>query len=62
MRLPMHWRRCEIANAPGGAPRIVLHGELKTWFEARGLQAHITLSDESDYAVSFCVVEQPRPG
>ena len=58
MRLPMHWRRCEIANAPGGAPCIVLHGELKTWFEARGLQAHITLSDESDYAVSFCVVER----
>ena len=58
MRLPMHWRRCEIGNAPGGAPCIVLHGELKTWFEARGLQAHITLSDESDYAVSFCVVER----
>ena len=58
MRLPMHWRRCEIGNAPGGAPCIVLHGELKTWFEAQHLTAHITLSDESDYAVSFCVVER----
>ena len=58
MRLPMRWRRCEIGNALSGAPRIVLHGDLKTWFEARGLRAHITLSDESDYAVSFCVVER----
>ena len=58
MRLPMHWRRCEVGNAPSGAPCIVLHGELKAWFEARGLVAHITLSDESDYAVSFCVVER----
>ena len=58
MHLPMHWRRCEIGNAPGGAPCIVLHGELKTWFEAQGLRVHITLSDESDYAVSFCVVER----
>ena len=61
MHLPMHWRLCEITNVPGGAPRIVLHGALKPWFEQRRLQAHITLSDESDYAVSFCVVEQaPR--
>ena len=58
MRLPMHWRRCEIGNALSGAPRIGLHGDRKTWFEARGLRAHITLSDESDYAVSFCVVER----
>jgi phosphopantetheinyl transferase (holo-ACP synthase) len=55
---PAHdWRRCEIGNAPGGAPCIVLHGELKTWFEAQGLRVH-NLSDESDYAVSFCVVER----
>ena len=60
MHMPMHWRLCEITNAAGGAPRIVLHGALKDWFDSRGLQAHITLSDESDYAVSFCVVEQAR--
>ncbi|MFM2252703.1 MAG: hypothetical protein RJB68_1040 [Pseudomonadota bacterium] len=57
MRMPMSWRLCEIANERSGKPVIVLHGELKTWFEAQGLQAHITVTDETDYAASFCVVE-----
>ncbi len=59
MRMPMTWRLCEIANLPSGAPVVVLHGVLKQWFEAKGLQAKVTLSDESDYAVSFCIVEAP---
>ncbi len=58
MRLPMHWRLCEIANRPSGEPVIVLHGELKSWFEAQRLRAHISISDESEYAASFCVVER----
>ncbi len=58
MRMPMTWRHCEIANLPSGQPQVVLHGALKDWFEARGLQCHITLTDESDYAASFCVVEK----
>lgn len=58
MRMPMTWRGCEIANLPSGQPVIVLHGELKAWFEAQGLTAHVTLTDESDYAASFVVVEK----
>ncbi len=58
MRLPMTWLRCEIGRLPSGEPTIVLHGDLKTWFEARHLSARVSLSDESDYAVSFVVVEQ----
>lgn len=61
MRMPMTWRLCEISNAPSGQPCIVLHGELQQWFESRQLQAHITLSDETDYAASFCVVEVRQP-
>lgn len=57
MRLPMTWRNCEIAKAVSGKPEIVLHGELKVWFDARQLTAHITVTDETDYAASFCVVE-----
>ena len=57
LRMPMTWRSCEIAKRPTGQPVIVLHGELKVWFERKGLQAHISVSDESDYASSFCVVE-----
>ncbi|MBS0390886.1 MAG: holo-ACP synthase [Proteobacteria bacterium] len=58
MTMPMSWRRCEVVNLPGGRPAIVLHGALKDWFEARGLRCHISVTDESDYAASFCVVEK----
>jgi len=58
MRMPMTWRRCEITNLASGKPVIVLHGELKIWFEAKGLSAHVTVTDETDYAASFVVVEQ----
>lgn len=58
MRMPMTWRACEILNQPSGQPVIVLHGALKTWFEAQGLRAHVTVTDETDYAASFVVVER----
>ena len=57
MRMPMTWRLCEIANLPSGKPVIVLHGELKDWFEAKGLTADVTVTDETEYAASFVVVE-----
>ena len=58
MVMPMTWRSCEVANLPSGQPTIVLHGALKEWFEARALSVHLSLTDESDYAASFCVVEK----
>jgi holo-[acyl-carrier-protein] synthase len=58
LRMPMTWRLCEIANLPRGKPVIVLHGGLKDWFEAQGWIAHVTVTDESDYAASFVVVEK----
>ena len=61
MRMPMTWRSGEISKRPSGQPVIVLHGDLKTWFESKGLKAHITVTDETDYAASFCVVEYEDP-
>ena len=58
MRMPMTWRSCEVANLPGGQPTLVLHGELAEWFDTRGLRAHLSVTDESDYAASFVVVER----
>lgn len=60
LRLPMSWRHCEIAKAASGKPEIVLHGALKIWFDAQQLSAHITVTDETDYAASFCVVEKTQ--
>ena len=61
MRMPMTWRDCELVKAPSGKPQIRLHGALATWFEERQLQAHVSVTDETDYAASFVVVECRQP-
>ncbi len=58
MRMPMTWRACEILNLPSGAPIVRLNGALADWFAGQGLRAHVTLTDETDYAASFVVVEK----
>jgi holo-[acyl-carrier-protein] synthase len=58
MRMPMTWKLCEVGKLPSGKPVIVLHGVLKQWCEARGLSALVSVTDETDYAASFVVVEQ----
>ena len=58
MRMPMTWRLCEIAKLPSGEPTIVLHGVLADWCAQRGLTARVSVSDETDYAVSFVIVEK----
>ena len=59
MRMPMTWRDCEVVKAASGKPEIQLHGELAAWFGARGLCAHVSITDETDYAASFVVIEKP---
>lgn len=58
LHAPMTWRACEILNQPSGQPYVRLHGALADWFAERGLSAHVSVSDESDIATSFVVVEQ----
>jgi holo-[acyl-carrier-protein] synthase len=58
MRMPMWWTRVEVAKLRSGQPVIELHGDLKVWFDQMGLSAHVSLSDESDYATSFVIVEK----
>lgn len=58
MRMPMSWRLCEIAKLPTGQPVVILHGGLKEWFAGEHLTAHVSVTDETDYAASFVVVEK----
>ncbi len=58
MRMPMTWRHCELVSLPSGQPQLVLHGRLQLWCAERGLTAQVSVSDETDYAVAFVVVEQ----
>ena len=57
IRMPMTWRACEIVNAASGKPEIALNGALAEWFVERRLFAHVSVSDESDYAAAFVFVE-----
>ena len=57
LHMPMTWRACEILNEASGMPFIRLSGALARWFEDRSLVAHVSVSDESDYAASYVVVE-----
>ncbi|HEY6132937.1 MAG TPA: holo-ACP synthase [Rubrivivax sp.] len=58
LRMPMTWRDCEIVKARSGKPEIVLHRGLAEWFAVRKLRAHVSVTDETDYAAAFVVVEQ----
>ena len=58
IRAPMTWKACQILNEASGKPVLHLSGELAAWFEARGLVGHVTVTDETDYAASFVVVEK----
>lgn len=60
MRMPMTWRACEIGKLPSGKPCVVLHGDLARWFAERKLKVHVSVTDETDYAASFCVVEDAQ--
>jgi len=57
MHMPMTWRACEILNERSGKPYLRLHGALAAWFDQRGLVAHVSVTDETDYVAAFVVVE-----
>ena len=58
IRSPMRWSAMQTLNAPSGKPMVVLSGELKQWYEARFGEAHVSLTDESDVAMAFVIVER----
>ncbi len=58
LRLPMRLPDCQILNEASGRPVLRLSGDLALWCGERGLTGLVTMSDETDYAVSFVVVEK----
>lgn len=58
LRLPMRMPDCQILNEPSGRPVLQLSGDLAAWCAERGLSGLVTMSDETDYAVSFVVMEK----
>ena len=58
MRMPMTWRRVQTLNAPGGRPVLVIAPELLGWYADRFGAAHVSITDESDMAAAYVVVER----
>lgn len=58
MHMPMTWRAMQTLNAPSGKPVAVTNGILKEFMEENGLTAHVSITDEAEYAVAFVVVEK----
>lgn len=57
MRMPMTWNRVQTLNAPGGRPVLVIDAALRPWFEQRFGAAHVSITDESDMAAAYVIVE-----
>jgi holo-[acyl-carrier protein] synthase len=58
MHMPMTWRAMQTLNAPSGKPIVVTSGALQAFMEEHQLTAQVTITDESDYAVAFVIVEK----
>ena len=58
MRMPMRWRAAQILKERSGKPRVATDDVLGAWMRERSLVAHVTLTDDADYAVAFAVVER----
>lgn len=58
MSAPMGWKSCEVRSNSEGRPEWVLHGDLLHWCSVRRLRLHLSLSDEDEYAIAYCIAEQ----
>ncbi|ARP87249.1 holo-ACP synthase [Bordetella genomosp. 9] len=61
MHMPMAWRRVQTLNAPGGRPVLVLAPALQAWYASRFGAAHVSLTDETDMAAAYVIVERKSP-
>lgn len=57
MRAPISWHTLQIMNDSNGAPMIVTSGDLALHMQQNQLQVNVSISDESDYAIAFVVIE-----
>ena len=58
VRAPAVLPAIAVVHDPLGKPMFSLTPELKALLDAQGLRAHLSLSDEHDYAVAFVVLEK----
>lgn len=57
-RAPMSWHGVQILNHQNGRPYFVFDEATQAWMDQHRLHAHVSLSDEQAYALSFVTIEQ----
>jgi holo-[acyl-carrier protein] synthase len=57
LRAPLLLTTISVAHDALGKPSFVLHGDAADEFARQGVTAHLSLSDEHDYALAFVVLE-----
>jgi holo-[acyl-carrier protein] synthase len=58
MRDPMNWHAVQTLNNDQGQPVVQANGNMQQWMQERSLRARISVSDETDYAIAFVIIEQ----
>ena len=58
MRDPMNWHAVQTLNNNQGQPVVQANGNMLQWMQERSLRARISVSDETDYAIAFVIIEQ----
>ncbi|MFZ6873011.1 holo-ACP synthase [Undibacterium sp. Di27W] len=61
MRDPMNWHAMQTLNNDQGQPVVQVNGNMRQWMQERGLKASISVSDETDYAIAFVIIELNNP-
>lgn len=57
VRPPATLRAIAVAHDELGRPLLVFHGQLATLIENQRLKAHLSLSDEAEYAIAHVILE-----
>ena len=58
VRAPVLLPALAVSHDDLGKPSFVFHGDLAQLLSERGLTAHLSISDEADYAVAYVILEQ----
>lgn len=58
IRAPVLLRAIAVTHDDLGRPDFAFDEALATWLAARGVRAHLSLSDENEHALAFVVVER----
>ena len=61
MRDPMNWHAIQTLNNDQGQPVVQANGNMLQWMQERSLKASISVSDETDYAIAFVIIELNNP-